>query len=195
MSTDPTVKELLERNKQYAANASSLPFFSELSSVGLTPPHIVIRPSAQPPPTLRPPADPPAVTCADPRCVPEQFLGLRPAEAVIMRNMCGHAAPALNDILALDHFVGFTEIMVIHHTDCGSLAFTDEQVRSTLRTRRPEDESIDSMTFGTIVDLEQSVRDDLAVIKSSPFVREELANRSYGFIYDIKTGLVSPLKD
>ena len=94
-----------------------------------------------------------------------------------MRNMCGHAAPALNDILALDHFVGFTEIMVIHHTgmspsitplfmqqiegakkkhfrisDCGSLAFTDEQVRSTLRTRQPEDESVDSMTFGTIVE-------------------------------------------
>lgn len=98
--------------------------------------------------------------------------------------MCGHAGPALNDILALDHFIGFTELMVIHHTgkflsskrlplrakekktpqkynpsnnkqrnatDCGSLAFTDDQVRETLRKRQPNDEkSIASMKFGTI---------------------------------------------
>lgn len=43
--------------------------------------------------------------------------------------------------------------------------------------------------------LKQSVRDDLAVIKGSSLVRKELADRSYGFIYDIKTGLVSPLED
>ena len=43
--------------------------------------------------------------------------------------------------------------------------------------------------------LEQSVRDDLAVIKGSPLVRKQLADRTYGFIYDIKTGLVSPLED
>ena len=43
--------------------------------------------------------------------------------------------------------------------------------------------------------LEQSVRDDLAVIKGSPLVRKQLADRTYGFVYDIKTGLVSPLED
>lgn len=43
--------------------------------------------------------------------------------------------------------------------------------------------------------LEQSVRDDLAVIKGCSLMRKELADRSYGFIYDIKTGLVSALDD
>ena len=95
-----------------------------------------------------------------------------------MRNMCGHAEPVLNGLLALDHLIGFTDIMVIHHTgmcvspsiihpycktlirisyllthlDCGSLAFTDEQVRDTLRARQPDDESIDKRDFGTITE-------------------------------------------
>lgn len=43
--------------------------------------------------------------------------------------------------------------------------------------------------------LEQSVRDDLAVIKGSALVRKQIADRTYGFIYDIKTGLVSPVED
>ena len=96
--------------------------------------------------------------------------------------------------------------------DCGALAFTDEQVREDLRKRQPNEKSIDTTDFGTITEyafslrvvipqsltfpsLEQSVKDDLAVIKGSPLMRKELAERSYGFIYDIKTGLVSPLKN
>ncbi|CAF9923100.1 MAG: hypothetical protein ALECFALPRED_002299 [Alectoria fallacina] len=214
MSTDPTVKELLQRNKFSRPTFASLPWTpadkltkktrrqSLTSTLHLgaiirrvdttTHRHSCVCPAAS---TLRLTVDISVVTCADPRCIPEQFLELRPVEAVIIRNMCGHAAPALNDILALDHLIGFTEIMVIHHTDCGALAFTDDQVRATLRKRRPDDEEIESMSFGTIKDLEQSVRDDLAVIKGSPLMRKELAERSYGFIYDIKTGLVSALED
>lgn len=177
MSTAPTVEQLIERNKQYAASASPLPFISELASEKLPTPDIVV------------------LTCADPRCIPEQFLGLGTLEAVIMRNVCGHAAPALNDIIALDHFLGFTDIMVVHHTDCGALHFTDEQVRKTIRKRGPNDKSVDDATFGAIKNLEQSVRDDLAVIKSYPLLRKELADRSHGYIYDIKTGLLNPLDD
>ncbi|KAM0805785.1 carbonic anhydrase [Usnea florida] len=181
MSTAPTVEQLIERNKQYAASASSHPLISELASENLPTPNVVV------------------LTCADPRCIPERFLGLgtdnRKLDAVIMRNVCGHAAPALNDIIALDHFLGFTDIMVIHHTDCGSLHFTDEQVRETIRKRGPNDKSVDAATFGAIKNLEQSVRDDLAVIRGYPLLRKELADRSHGYIYDIKTGLLNPVDD
>ena len=86
--------------------------------------------------------------------------------------MCGHAAPVMNGVLALDHLLRFTDIMVIHHTgelsepqasglatkqlfdqslsDCGSLQFTDDQVRDTFRKGQPNDNSIDSADFGTI---------------------------------------------
>lgn len=40
--------------------------------------------------------------------------------------------------------------LTIRLSDCGALAFTDDQVRATLRKRRPDDEEIESMSFGTI---------------------------------------------
>ena len=55
--------------------------------------------------------------------------------------------------------------------------------------------SLSCTILTNISSLEQSVRDDLAVIKGSPLMRKELADHSYGFIYDIKTGLVSAVKD
>ncbi|CAF9914875.1 hypothetical protein IMSHALPRED_002269 [Imshaugia aleurites] len=169
MSADPTVKDLLERNKHYAANASPLPVFSDLSSVGLTTPHILIRLFPQPPPPSHFPlthTQSPAGTHAVSRNDSWGF-----GQLVCHPNTCGQAAPALNDILALDHFIPFSDIMVIHHTNCGSLAFTDAQVCATLQQRQPNDKSIDTMSFGTFKDLEKGVRDDLAVIKGSNLMR------------------------
>ena len=42
--------------------------------------------------------------------------------------------------------------------------------------------------------LEQSVRDDLAILKANPLIRKELAERAHGFVYDIKTGALTPVK-
>lgn len=58
-----------------------------------------------------------SVTCADPRCVPEQFLGLKAPETVVMRAAGGRVAGILNGLLALDMLLGgFRELMIIHHT-------------------------------------------------------------------------------
>ena len=98
MSTPTTIKDLVERNKLLAYSFKPKPYLSELQSAGLPPPKILI------------------ITCADPRCVPEQFLGLKGIEAVVFRNVCGHIVPNLHLFLALDIELHFEEIMVVHHT-------------------------------------------------------------------------------
>jgi len=115
---------------------------------------------------------------------------------IIMRNVCGHVSTALKDILALDALVGgLSDLVVVHHTDCGATMFTDEAVREHLRGVQPDNQEIDGMTFGAITDIEQSVRDDLALFRSSPLVRQELKDHASGWMYDIKTGEISPVKE
>jgi carbonic anhydrase len=41
--------------------------------------------------------------------------------------------------------------------------------------------------------LEKSVRDDIAMVKASPFIRKELADRSFGYVYDLGTGRLTPV--
>ena len=88
------------------------------------------------------------------------------------------------------------------------LAVTDDQVRATLCQRGLDDAGPDGVTFGTITEsvpspprpadetsLDQSIRDDLAVIRGSKWVRKRLKERSYGFVGDIKTGLLRRLDE
>jgi len=177
MANDTVANQLLERNRVSAVEHQPIPYFSELPSLGLDMPHTLI------------------LTCADPRLAPEKFLDLGPVGPIFIRNVCGHVTPALNDIVALDRLVTIDNLLIIHHTDCGSLAFQDEEVRADLKKRVPEkSKEIEGMSFGAITDVEQSVKDDLAVLRTSPFVRRGLAERSVGFVYDLKTGVLSPVE-
>jgi len=172
------ISELLKRNQSYAATAHQpIPTFAELGEKNIEPPHTIV------------------VSCADGRCQPEKFLGLSPQDGVVLiRTVGGHVQPILNDIIALDGFIGIKDLLVIHHTDCGTLSFKDENIRKGLKARLPERDDIDGMSFGAIKDLEQSVRDDLAILRAYPFTRKELADSSLGFVYDLKTGKLTPVK-
>jgi len=80
--------------------------------------------------------------------------------------------------------LGTREVLVIHHTDCGMLAFTNEQLRDRLRRDLGADaEAVDFLPFA---DLEASVREDVETIRSSPLVPRDVAVR--GFVYDVRTG-------
>ncbi|OCK85754.1 carbonic anhydrase [Lepidopterella palustris CBS 459.81] len=172
-----SVADLVQRNKELAASHTPIPTFAEMAGLGMGPPKTAI------------------LTCVDGRCSPENFVGLKPRDALVIRNICGHLAPALADIAGLDAFIGFNEIMVVHHTDCGATHFTNEMLRDTLKKRLPEHEAnVDAMTFGAITDIEQSVKDDVDLFKKSPLIRKELAEHTYGFVYDIKTGLLTPVE-
>ena len=132
-----------------------------------------------------PPAREVAVlTCMDARIDPARALGLEEGDAHVIRNAGGRAADALRSLIISEQLLGTTHIVVIHHTDCGMLTFSNEQLRSKLRQDLNADAgNIDFLPFS---DLEQSVHDDVSLLRNSPFIPKSIAIS--GFIYDVKSG-------
>ncbi|KAL7954491.1 hypothetical protein V8C34DRAFT_319846 [Trichoderma compactum] len=116
-------------------------------------------------------------------------------EVVVHRNAGGSVQHALRDIIILGEVMGLKEIALVHHTDCGTLRFRDEDVRKSLKAKTdpkhwPE---LDAMYLGAITNVEQSVWDDLEWLGTTPFVRKDLVGRTRGFIFDVKSGAVSQI--
>src|SRR6478672_3570632 len=81
-----------------------------------------------------PPARKVAVlTCMDARIDPARALGLEEGDAHVIRNAGGRAADALRSLIISEQLLGTTHIVIVHHTDCGMLTFSNEQLRSKLR--------------------------------------------------------------
>ena len=125
------------------------------------------------------------LTCMDARLLPHRFLGLEEGDAHVIRNAGGRASDdALRSLILSYKLLGTREFVVIHHTDCGAATYDNEQVRQLLRRDTGADASaIDFLPFG---DLDDSVRQDVETIRSSPFIPNEIPVR--GFVYDVRTG-------
>ncbi|HZC76941.1 MAG TPA: carbonic anhydrase [Ktedonobacterales bacterium] len=129
------------------------------------------------------------VTCMDARLEPLAFLGLRLGDAHVFRNAGGRVSEdALRSLVISERLLGSDAILVIHHTDCGMLTFTDEQLRDRVRDELGNEAYAVAaeMQFLPFADLEASVRDDLATIAASPLIPQEIP--VYGLIYDVRTG-------
>ena len=108
-----------------------------------------------------PPARKTAVlVCMDARIDPARALGLEEGDAHVIRNAGGRASDdAIRSLIISYELLGTREFVVIHHTDCGMLTFTNEQLREKLQEELGVDASaIDFLPFS---DVAQSVRDDL----------------------------------
>ena len=155
----PVADEFVQANQQYAAafDKGSLPM----------PPrrHVAV------------------VTCMDARLDPAKFLGLQEGDAHVIRNAGGRAADAIRSLVISQQLLGTREVIVIHHTDCGMLTFTDDQLRQKLRDDLGAQTTDAFLPFS---DLEQSVRDDVAAIRTAPLLLKDVPVR--GFIYDVRTG-------
>jgi len=125
------------------------------------------------------------LTCMDARLHPERFLGLEEGDAHVVRNAGGRASDdAIRSLVISYKLLGTREFLVIHHEDCGMMTHTNEQMREMLRRDLNADASgIDFLPF---TDLEESVREDVQTIRSSPLVADDIAVR--GFVYDVKSG-------
>ncbi len=109
---------------------------------------------------IMPPARHVAVlVCMDARIDPARALGLEEGDAHVIRNAGGRAADALRSLVISEQLLGTTEIVVIHHTDCGMLTFSNGDLRKKVKQElHTEADHIDFLPFK---DLEQSVRDDV----------------------------------
>ena len=113
------------------------------------------------------------VACMDARLHPEKFLGLEIGDAHVIRNAGGRASDdAVRSLIISQRLLGTKEVLVIHHTDCGMLTFTNEQLRDKLKAETGADAS--NIDFLPFPDLEQSVRDDVKRIQDSPFVDKDI---------------------
>ena len=125
------------------------------------------------------------LTCMDARLIPSEFLGLEEGDAHVIRNAGGRASDdAIRSLILSYKLLGTREFVVIQHTDCGQLTYDEEQLRERLRRDTGADASgIDFLTFS---DLDESVRQDVAAIRDSPFIPDEIA--VHGYVYDVRTG-------
>ncbi len=130
------------------------------------------------------------LTCMDARLLPSRFLGLEEGDAHVIRNAGGRASDdAIRSLAISQQLLGTNEVVVIHHTDCGMLTFSNEDLRKKLKQELNADaEHIDFLPFK---DLEQSVREDVATIKNSPLLLKNI--EVSGFIYDVKSGRLLPV--
>ena len=142
-----------------------------------------------------PPARKVAVlTCMDARIDPAKALGLEEGDAHVIRNAGGLAAEAIRSLAISQELLGTREIVVVHHTDCGMLTFTDEVIRGRLAASLGEEAGAAAagMAFLPFADVEESVRRDVAAIAASPLIRPDTAVA--GFVYDVKTGRLTPVE-
>ena len=73
------------------------------------------------------------LTCMDARLDPARFAGLSEGDAHVIRNAGGRASDdAIRSLVISYKLLGTREWFVIHHTDCGMLAFTNEVMRELL---------------------------------------------------------------
>jgi carbonic anhydrase len=130
------------------------------------------------------------LTCMDARLDPARFLGLQEGDAHVVRNAGGRASDdALRSLVISQQLLGTREVVVIHHTDCGMLTFSNEDLRAKLK--QDLNANADNVDFLPFKNLEQSVRDDVAAIKSSPYILPGVPVS--GYIYDVRSGKLLPV--
>ena len=129
------------------------------------------------------------LVCMDARIDPARALGLEEGDAHVIRNAGGRAADALRSLVISEQLLGTTEIVVIHHTDCGMLTFSNEDLHKKVKQDLHAD--ADNIDFLPFKDLEQSVRDDVTFLKESPLIPQSISIS--GFIYDVKSGKLNPV--
>ena len=155
------VDEVLERNRAYAASFAH-------GEAALSPnlPLVVL-------------------TCIDARVQPARFLGLDVGDAHVVRNAGGRATDdALRSIIISTQLLGTRECMVIHHTDCGMLTFTNDDVRQKLKAETGT--SADDIDFMPFTDVAASAQADARTIRGNPLLPKDLDVTAW--VYDVGSG-------
>jgi carbonic anhydrase len=124
------------------------------------------------------------VACMDARVNPFGILGLQEGDAHVIRNAGGVVTDdEIRSLAISQRLLGTEEIILIHHTDCGMLTFTDDEFKRSVQDDvgiKPE------WAAEAFSDLDEDVRQSIARIKASPFIPRKDSIR--GFVYEVETG-------
>lgn len=127
------------------------------------------------------------VTCMDSRLHVAPALGLALGDAHILRNAGGRVTDdVIRSLVISEQQLGTSEIVVLHHTDCGAQTFTNAEFTEQLKRDLAVD--AEDQDFLPFTDIEESVREDIALLKNSPLIPEDIIIS--GAIYDVDTGRV-----
>jgi carbonic anhydrase len=124
------------------------------------------------------------VACMDARIETGRLLGLEEGDAHVIRNAGGVVTDdVIRSLTISQRLLGTTEIVLIHHTDCGMLTFKDEDVKAEIEKEtglRPR------FALEAFPDLEDDIRQSIRRIEATPFIKHKDSIR--GFIYDVGNG-------
>jgi carbonic anhydrase len=127
------------------------------------------------------------VACMDARLNVYAILGLQEGEAHVIRNAGGVITDdEIRSLTISQRLLGTQEIILIHHTDCGMLTFTDDAFKTSIQQDtgiKPE------WAAEAFPDLDEDVRQSINRIKASPFIPHKDSVR--GFVFDVATGKLS----
>ena len=124
------------------------------------------------------------IACMDARLNVYALLGLNEGEAHVIRNAGGVVTDdAIRSLAISQRLLGTSEIVLIHHTDCGMLTFTDDAFKRSIQ----EDTGIKpAWSPESFTGLDEDVRQSIARVKASPFIPHKDSVR--GFVFDVATG-------
>ena len=149
------------------------------------------------------------LTCMDARLDPAKYAVLAEGDAHVVRNAGGRATDdAIRSLVISYKLLGTKEWFVVHHTDCGMQLFTDEIIGDLLG-KSLETASVDDkgwhdhgqgpgsvhghyVKWHTFKDLEESVREDVARLRSHPLVPKTIP--IHGYVYDVRSGRLIPVE-
>jgi carbonic anhydrase len=124
------------------------------------------------------------VACMDARLNPYGILGLQEGDAHIIRNAGGVVTDdEIRSLAISQRLLATEEIILIHHTDCGMLTFSDDEFKRAIQDEtgiKPE------WAAEAFTDLDEDVRQSIARIKASPFIPRKDSVR--GFVYEVESG-------
>jgi carbonic anhydrase len=124
------------------------------------------------------------LACMDARLNPYGALGLKEGDAHVIRNAGGVVTDdEIRSLAISQRLLGTEEIILVHHTDCGMLTFTDDQFKRQIQDEVGIKPAWSAEAFA---DLDEDVRQSIARIKASPFIPRKDSVR--GFVYDVSNG-------
>jgi carbonic anhydrase len=139
---------------------------------------------------MPPAANVAVVACMDARMNVYGILGLREGEAHVIRNAGGVVTDdEIRSLAISQRLLGTREVILIHHTDCGMLTFTDDGFKASIEADTGIKPPWAAESFS---DLHEDVRQSIRRVTTSPFIPHTDAVR--GFVFDVSTGLLEEVK-